>query len=298
MLDRFDPSMKKVFKQELQALNKYQLIADDETLSESELRQQYQALLNDYRVLLQGAMKITSIGDINQKKLVGDFSQSLSEHAKHLEQLLSAYDRFVPHSFLELLQKDSVLDLELGNHIQQEMTVLFADIRAFTSLSESMTPKENFDFVNAFLHRVGPVIRAHGGIIDKYIGDGVMALFPNSPDNAIAAAINMQHKVTEYNQHRAKCGYDPIAIGIGLHTGNLILGIVGEAERMSSTVIADAVNLASRLEDLTKYYDVGIIVSEQTLKKLDKSTELKKCFLDNVKVKGKQQNVAIYQIIY
>ncbi|CAG1022371.1 adenylate cyclase [Patescibacteria group bacterium] len=292
-----EPSMKKIFKQELQALSKHQLLAEDVNLSEQELRENYQRLVHDYRSLLQGSIKVTSIGDINQKKLVDNLSNSLEEHAKYLETLLIAYGRFVPHSFLELLKKDSIIDLKLGDHIQQEMTVLFADIRSFTALSETMTPKENFDFVNAFLHRVGPVIRDHGGIIDKYIGDAVMALFPNSPDNAIMAAINMQRKVTEYNQQREQKGFKPIAIGIGLHTGNLILGIVGEAERMNSTVIADAVNLASRLENATKYYGAGILVSEQTIKRLQKPNLFKSRFLDKVQVKGKQQSVGICQII-
>ena len=224
-------------------------------------------------------------------------AQTIDDHAKYLEALLAAYGRFVPHSFLDLLQKDSIIDLQLGDHIQQEMTVLFADIRSFTSLSETMTPKENFDFINAFLHRVSPVIRNHGGVIDKYIGDAVMALFPNSPDNAVAAAINMQHKVAEYNQQRIENGHKPIAIGVGLHTGNLILGTVGEAERMNSTVIADAVNLASRLEAATKYYGVGIVVSEQTATQLSESTAFKIRFLDKVQVKGKQKSIAIYQIL-
>lgn len=292
-----DPNMKKIFKQELQALNKHKLFAEDTSLSEHELRQHYQDLVRNYHSLLQGSIKITSIGDINQKKLVDNLSLSLEEHAKYLETLLHAYGRFVPHSFLELLNKDSIIDLKLGDHIQQEMTVLFADIRSFTALSETMTPKENFDFVNAFLHRVGPVIRTHGGIIDKYIGDAVMALFPNSPDNAIKAAINMQRKVTEYNKQRHKKGFKPIAIGIGLHTGNLILGIVGEAERMNSTVIADAVNLASHLERATKYYGAGVLVSEHTIKRLKNPNLFKIRFLDKVQVKGKQQSVNIYQII-
>lgn len=224
-------------------------------------------------------------------------AQTIDEYAKHLEALLMAYGRFVPHSFLDLLQKDSIIDLQLGDHVQQEMTVLFADIRSFTTLSESMTPKENFDFVNAFLHRVGPVIRTHGGVIDKYIGDAVMALFPNSADQAVAAAIDMQHKVAEYNHYRVERGWQPISIGIGLHTGNLILGTVGESERMNSTVIADAVNLASRLESATKYYGAGIIISEQTLAKLEHIETLKTRFLDKVQVKGKQQMVSIHQII-
>lgn len=232
----------------------------------------------------------------NLSKSFNAMAQTIEDHAKYLERLLLAYGRFVPHSFLDLLKKDSIINLQLGDHVQQEMTVLFADIRSFTSLSETMTPQQNFDFVNAFLRRVGPVIRNQGGIIDKYIGDAVMALFPESQDNAVIAAVKMQLKVAEYNQERIQQGWIPIKIGVGLHTGNLILGTVGESERMNSTVIADAVNLASRLEAATKYYGVGIIVSAQTVSKLSGSTPLNIRFLDKVQVKGKQEPVAIYQV--
>ena len=98
-------------------------------------------------------------------------AQTIDTYAKHLEALLAAYGRFVPHSFLKLLKKESVIELKLGDHVQQEMTVLFSDIRSSTTLSESMTPQENFDFINAFLKRVGPVIRNHGGVIDIYFHD-------------------------------------------------------------------------------------------------------------------------------
>lgn len=233
----------------------------------------------------------------NLSKSFNAMAQTIDDYAKYLEALLNAYGRFVPHSFLDLLKKDSIIELKLGDHVQQEMTVLFADIRSFTTLSETMTPKENFDFVNAFLHRVGPIIREHGGIIDKYIGDAVMALFPNSPDNAIMAAIKMQEKVAEYNKRRVKKGWIPIKIGIGLHTGNLILGTVGEAERMNSTVIADAVNLASRLEAATKNYGVGIIVSEKILAQIPKPTTFKTRLLDRVQVKGKLESVIIHQVV-
>ena len=223
-------------------------------------------------------------------------AQTIDSYAKHLEKLLTAYGRFVPHSFLKLLKKESVIDLKLGDHVQQEMTVLFSDIRSSTTLSESMTPQENFDFINAFLKRVGPVIRNHGGVIDKYIGDGVMALFPSSASESIAAAIAMQQQVSNYNIDRKLNGRQAIAIGVGLHTGNLILGTVGEAERMNSTVIADAVNLASRLEGVTKYYKVGIVVSEETVSQLFKPVAFQIRFLDKVQVKGKKNYVSIYEV--
>ena len=173
---------------------------------------------------------------------------------------------------------------------------MFSDIRSFTSISEQMTPEENFAFINSYLGRVSPVIRKHHGFIDKYIGDAVMALFPESADDALQAAIEMQQQVIVFNQHRQENGYLPITIGVGLHTGNLMLGTIGEEQRMESTVIADAVNLASRLEGLTKLYAAGILISDRTLLHLDDLTKYSYRFVDRVKVKGKNQPVAVFEV--
>ncbi|MBD0390326.1 MAG: response regulator, partial [Nostoc sp. C3-bin3] len=213
-----------------------------------------------------------------------------------LSKINAAYGRFVPHEFLHFLGYESIVDVKLGDNIQKDMTILFADIRSFTTLSESMSPQENFNFINSYLSRVSPVIRAHNGFIDKYIGDGVMALFPESANDAVQGAIEMQKQVSLYNEHRQKQGYAPIAIGIGLHTGSLMLGTIGERERMESTVIADAVNLASRLEGLTKLYGAGILISEQTLSCLDRPEDYKYRFLDRVMVKGKKAAVSVFEI--
>jgi two-component system sensor histidine kinase ChiS len=213
-----------------------------------------------------------------------------------LSKITMAYGRFVPHEFLRFLERESIVDVQLGDQVQKEMTVLFADIRSFTSLSEKMSPKENFNFLNAYLSRVSPVIRNHNGFIDKYIGDAVMALFPQTADDAVQAAIEMQKQVSLYNFYRQENGEEPIAIGIGLHTGSLMLGTVGESQRMESTVIADAVNLASRLEGLTKVYGVNILISEQTLFLLDDRYKENSRYLGQVKVKGKSQAVKVFEI--
>jgi two-component system sensor histidine kinase ChiS len=214
----------------------------------------------------------------------------------HLSKINLAYSRFVPREFLRFLDKESILDVKLGDQVHKEMTILFSDIRDFTSLSENMSPKENFNFINSYLSRVGPVIRNHNGFIDKYIGDAIMALFPESAQNALKAAIAMQQQVSLYNTHRLTNGYAPIAIGVGLHTGSLMLGTVGEKERMDTTVIADAVNLASRLEGLTKLYGAGIVISEQTLSRLDEPQAFSCRFLGRVRVKGKKAPVAVFEV--
>lgn len=213
-----------------------------------------------------------------------------------LAKINAAYGRFVPHDFLHFLGQESIVDVKLGNHIKKEMTVLFSDIRDFTSLSEEMSPEETFHFINSYLSRVSPIIRDRNGFIDKYIGDAIMALFPNSADDAVSGAIAMQDQVKLFNEDRQQNGQVPISIGIGLHTGSLMLGTIGEAERMESTVISDAVNLASRLEGLTKQYGSAILISEDTLNQLENRDLYQYRFLDRVQVKGKKVSVAVFEI--
>ena len=222
--------------------------------------------------------------------------KNLDESRKELEKIATASARFVPTEFLKFLHKDSIVDAKLGDSVQAEMTILFSDIRSFTSLSEDMSPKENFDFINDYLSRVGPVIRHHNGFIDKYIGDGIMALFPESAEDAVRAAIDMQEQILLYNEDRQRSGKASISVGIGLHTGSLMLGTIGEEERMESTVISDAVNLASRLEGLTKLYGAAIVISQQTLSQLEDSSLYHYRFLDKVKVEGKKDLVSVYEV--
>jgi two-component system sensor histidine kinase ChiS len=208
-----------------------------------------------------------------------------------------AYFRFVPKQFLDFLGKDSILDVKLGDQVQKEMSVLFTDIRDFTSLSEELTPKENFDFLNEYLSCMEPVISRNHGFIDKYIGDSIMALFVGNVENAIDAAIEMRSALSDYNLQRKLENKSPVNSGIGIHTGNLMLGVVGGHGRMDGTVVSDAVNLASRVEGLTKMYGTSIIISQDTLIKLQDPTRYNYRFLDVVKVKGKKEAVYIFEVL-
>jgi len=213
-----------------------------------------------------------------------------------LLQLNQAFERFVPSEFLRILNKQSIVDVQLGDQVEQEMSVLFSDIRDFTTLSEQMNPEENFRFINSYLSRISPGIREHQGFIDKYIGDAIMALFSGGADNAVKAGIAMLNKLVEYNQHRTNSGYKPIHIGIGINTGLLMLGTVGEPNRMDGTVISDAVNLASRTEGLTKNYGVSLLITHQTFQRLQNPTDYAIRRIDEVKVKGKSDYVTIYEV--
>ncbi|MEG4940899.1 AAA family ATPase [Microcoleus sp. F4-D5] len=213
-----------------------------------------------------------------------------------LFQLNQAYERFVPNQFLHFLEKSSIVDVELGDQVQLEMSVLFSDIRDFTTLSESMTPEDNFQFINAYLSRMESAIIENNGFIDKYIGDAIMALFSGNADNAVNASIAMVHQLQLYNQERVNSGYVPIKIGIGINTGNLMLGTVGGPNRMDTTVISDAVNLASRVEGLTKTYGVALLITEQTFNKLANPNNYAMRMIAQVSVKGKVNLSTIYEV--
>ncbi len=216
--------------------------------------------------------------------------------ASSVDDVIISYSRFVPHQFLQLMGKESVADIVLGESLEKKMTVLFSDIRDFTTLSESMTPRENFTFINSYLERMEPVISRHHGVIDKYIGDAIMALFPTSADDALDGAIGMMNRLAEYNEERKRAGYRPVAIGIGLNTGIMMLGTIGGKNRMESTVISDAVNLASRVESMTKNYGVGLLISEHTYYSLENPSKYNIRFADRVRVKGKEQPQSIYEV--
>ena len=213
-----------------------------------------------------------------------------------LSEINLAYSRFVPRQFLQVLSKESIVDVRLGDHVEDCMSVIFADIRDFTRLSEQMTPKENFKFINAFLSRMEPAIAANNGFIDKYIGDAIMALFSGSADDAIKASISMLQRLTDYNSSRTCKGYKPIEIGIGVNTGQLMLGTVGGRNRMDGTVISDTVNVAARIERLTRHYDVSLLISHHTFLQLDNANHYAMRVIDRVKVKGKTDFVSVYEV--
>lgn len=213
-----------------------------------------------------------------------------------LQSALDSFSRFVPYEFLRCLSKSSVVDIALGDQVLTDMAIMFADIRSFTSLSERMTPQQVFNFLNSYFSRMNPFIWENSGFIDKYIGDAIMALFPSGPGAALNAAIAMLAHIPVYNAQRASFHYDPIRVGIGVHTGPVLLGVIGHERFLQGTVISDAVNLASRLEGLTKVYGVSLVVSSQVLFGLDDPNRYHYRFLDKVQVTGKEEWVSVYEV--
>ncbi len=222
--------------------------------------------------------------------------RGIAEHARELERMNAAYARFVPREFLRYMGKESIVDVELGDTVEMELTLMVTDIHSFTSLSERMTPEENFDFVNSYFRKLAPIIREHHGFVAKYMGDGIMAAFPGAAESALEAAIEIQSVLAEYNKSRRAQGRDPVQTGVSIHSGVVRLGTVGEEERMQGDVMADAANTAARLEGLTKYYGARVVFSGQTLFALEDPTRYHFRILDTVIVKGKQEPVSVIEL--
>lgn len=203
---------------------------------------------------------------------------------------------FAPRDLISLLNKGSLFNVSLGDQIEKKMAVMFTDIRDFTILSESMTSQQTFNMINTYLSMMNPVISAHRGIIDKYMGDAIMALFPTPSDDAVSAALSMLARLKEYNAGRLRAGYSKIRIGIGINTGLLMLGIIGGGNRMEGTVVGRTVNLASRLESFTKTYGIQLLISEHTFYSLADPQRFSIRYLGRVKMSEKTPAESIYEV--
>ena len=201
----------------------------------------------------------------------------------------------MPNEFLAALGKTNITEISLGDSIEKEVTVFFSDIRTYTTLSEQMTPSENFQFVNTYNGQMGPIIQQNKGFVNQYLGDGIMAIFPDSPTDALWAAIQMQQVLQTYNLQRIQEGKNAIQVGMGMHTGSLIMGITGDKDRLDAATISDSVNSAARIENLTKHYGASILLSESCLAQLDNQTAFNTRYLGEVQVKGKQEAIKIYE---
>lgn len=227
---------------------------------------------------------------------INTMAQNLSRSFSQTSKLRDVYFRFVPIQFMQLLGKKSITEIGLGDGVSMDMSILFFDIRSFSISSEMMTASENFRFVNQVTQIAGPIIRANNGFIDKYIGDAVMALFTDA-QSAVDAGIKLYRSLVLDDQTNVKVGDDHINIGIGVHSGMTMIGIIGEEERLSSTVISNTVNLSSRLESLTKQYKAGMIISKDTLDRMSAPEKINMRFLGMIQVAGVNEVKALFEVL-
>ncbi len=220
--------------------------------------------------------------------------ESLASEREAIKQQALASERFVPRNFLKLLGKESIVHVKLGDNVEQDMTVLFLDIRSFTSIAEKLTPKQTFEFINNVLSYFEPVIIENEGFIDKYIGDAVMALFCGPADAALETAIGLFKMQDKYNRLYTDA---TINIGIGINSGNVMVGSIGFHDRLECTVISDVVNIAARLEKVNVIYGTRILISDQVIKRLANPQQFKFRSIGDVFVKGKLEAIKVYEVI-
>lgn len=229
-------------------------------------------------------------------KRIGVLEKQRDYQAGELEKLQAAFHRFTPRYIV-----DKIIDQGIFTHGEKkDVTVLFADIVGFTTLSERLDSEVLVRILNGYFETMSAALNSHRGYVSKFIGDGIMALFgvpepnPWQSLDAVMAALTMKKALAEYNLTLTQQQLPALSIGIGIHRGTVVAGVLGSAERMEYTVIGDVVNTASRLEAFTREIGVDILVSHEVRSCLDKRFIVEE--LPPIELKGKSNKISPYII--
>ncbi len=234
--------------------------------------------------------------------LVSGYGVALSDRVgvEQLEkqQARSMLSRNLPPDIVKEMLKTPI-DAQLGSR-RAELSVLFSDIRGFTTLSEKLDPEEVVNLLNQYLTVMTEIIFRHGGTVDKFEGDGILVFFgapqplEDHPERAVRTALEMRDRLAELQGPWQEQSDEPLRIGVGIHTGEVMVGNIGSSRRMDYTVIGDTVNLAARLQDLTKEYGASVLISGSTQERVKHMCQLRD--LGSVEVRGRQQSVDLYEV--
>lgn len=263
-------------------------------------------LLRSIGILRKGVNEVAkgnwdTVVSVTSRDEVSDLCEGFNKMSAFIRKYISeitilseSYFRFVPQKFIEFLGKESIAQVQLGDQVKQEMSILISSIRSFNVFTENLTPEESFNLINSFLKRIGPIIRNNGGFIEQYLGPGIIALFPGDPGDASRAAIEMRRELELYNEHRRNSGYEPLDIGIGIHRGPLMFGIIGEEQRMQGAVVSEAVELAAAIEKSTEKFGAAILITEKLLTGLPEQYQYR--FLGLVRLESKEEPAYLYDL--
>lgn len=216
-----------------------------------------------------------------------ELERRVEERTAQLAKVNRAIRKFVPYEIVAAIGHPDVTTVQLGDAVSREVTVLFTDVRGFTTRAEKLAPDETFLFLNQLLSRLGPIIREHRGFVDKYIGDAVMALFLDDPADAVRAAVAMQ---------RAAVDAGSVQIGVGVHHGSVRMGLIGEDDRLQATVISDAVNLCARVEGLTKELRAPVLVTGEVASRLPAELREDSRSLGRSPIRGRVGVVELFEV--
>ncbi len=223
------------------------------------------------------------------------------ENAKHfevMEKLYRSTERFVPKAFLNLMEKETIEDIRVGDSVEVSLAPMFADIRNFTPIAEALGSAKTAFLLNSYMQKMAPIIRRHHGFVSQFFGDGIMSLFSRKHRDALDAAIEMRAVMSEFNEIMKQKGYDPIQIGIGISAGTAMLITLGEEERIEPSVVSDVVNSAARIEGLNKIYGTSLLFSDAVFNDIKNPSNYLIRLVDKVKAKGKKQSMLIYEAMH
>jgi class 3 adenylate cyclase len=221
--------------------------------------------------------------------------RNLREALRVQAELTDANRRFVPTEFLSGLGCESIVEVSLNEAAEREMAVVFVDLRGFTHLSEELGPRRTIEMINRYLSYVQPAIAEHQGFVGQYYGDGILALFPRGADDAVGASVAMCRGLEAYNRERGD--FPELRFGIGIHSGSLILGTVGSADHFQCGVVGDSVNLASRVEALTKFFKAVLLLSGPAYERLPEGRRQRYRHLGRVQVPGRAEIIDVYECL-
>ena len=240
-----------------------------------------------------------TIGKSKQFQKIEDSLEKINYNYKEKENLVKQANieaqKFIPKEFLKFLGKGSITELELGNQVQKRATTLFCDLLSSSELSTTLSLEENFNFINSYLNIISPLVRKYGGFVDKYLGDGILAVFPRAE-----RAIECSHAIIRTIEVKNKVQKDlpNIETKISINTGDVIFGIVGEEERKSPTIISDVVNLASKMEEINKFMGTKVLFSKQTLNEVPEKFEFQYRYIGSLSMESTTlplfESLAIY----
>ena len=246
----------------------------------------------------QGELEAQS--DVKGRDLAGSLAASLDSMAAGLrerDRVKEVFGRYIATQVSDRILKG---DVNLGGEAR-EVTILFSDIRNFTSMSEDMAPQQVVAFLNAYFSEMVEAVFEQGGVLDKFLGDGLMAVFgslgdqPDHARRAVRAALRMKALLGKINGERAIEGKPPIAIGVGIHTAEVVVGNIGSARRLEYTVIGDGVNTSSRVQALNKEFGTTILITETTFEAVREEFECRT--MPETKIRGKQRALKFYEVV-
>jgi adenylate cyclase len=248
-------------------------------------------------VALGVALALALVGLLFARRGRSAYARALARATEDLERLQTAFGRFAPEEVVEQIAARGVAQAAT----EREVTVLFADLKGFTPLAGMLGPAKVVDLLNGWFREMTAAIAAHNGHVAKFLGDGLMALFgalernPWQARDALLASLAMRDALVRYNTSLAARGLPTLSFGVGIHRGPAIAGVIGSSEWMEYTVVGDTVNVASRIQDLTRVHDVDILVSEEMRAALDGAFRLRE--LPLAPVRGKAEPIRTYAVL-